>query len=286
MQTVSCLAGCDNIRRSKYSINVYEANPSQKCGDLLFGDVREFRQGGVSKLVEQLQRAGVDQVTTAPYDPDRSNQDYINWPSQSLHRAATVLRNTFSRKKNCKDTLPRHNTKTALCPSGTALPPVHDIVLMGCVHKPEGGKGLRQDSIGAVKNSRQLFCLIRQEYWRTRELKWFARYLRKVRNIHLTKVSHRISSSTQSKHLQAPIPSTSKHQFQAPRPEHQHVQSSTCDSITTSSPVSIGPAAGKTRASASPLSRTRSTTARHRAPWTLARRFCPRICCITSCILS
>lgn len=49
---------------------------------------------------------------------------------------------------------------------------LEDIVLLGCVDKREGGKGLRQDPIGNVDSSRQLFTFIRREYWCTNGMHW------------------------------------------------------------------------------------------------------------------
>ncbi|KAH6613828.1 hypothetical protein C7974DRAFT_321479, partial [Boeremia exigua] len=152
-----------------------------ECGDQLFDDVQEYREGGISKLTDQVRRSGASYVTATPYREGTSNQHYTFQPLNRIRKAFTTVVNSFQPATQPIDTLPLHNVSDATSPLSSTVPVSSsepDAVLMVCMHKHEGGKGLRQIYISSIKDSRQLFHLVRREYRLTRETHRLSRHLK------------------------------------------------------------------------------------------------------------
>jgi hypothetical protein len=142
--------------------------------------------------MEQMERSTGSKVTATSYDKGVSKEQYIPGPIIWVRETARNLARAFSKDANCNDMLPRHSGPdiTETSPSvNIELPLVRELLLLACMHQSQGGQSLRQDSIGLIENDLQLFCFIREQLSRTRNVRWPSLSLKTVTGIHFTKVS-------------------------------------------------------------------------------------------------
>ncbi|XPS79088.1 hypothetical protein M3J09_011077 [Ascochyta lentis] len=168
-----------------------------KCGDILSDDVREYREGGVAKLVEQMQRSIGSEVTVTSYEEASSNPKCFPGLANRFRAAAKNAVSAFSMAFHRGDILPRHiGGETTASPEtvNIDLSSVPDLLLLGRVHKSHGGKGLRQDQIGAIENDCQLFRFIHQQLSRTRRVRWSSLPIKTITNIHFSKFHLRLNN--------------------------------------------------------------------------------------------
>ncbi|KAK3216196.1 hypothetical protein GRF29_8g2559841 [Pseudopithomyces chartarum] len=176
------------------------------CGAPLFGDVQEYRIGGVSRLMERMERSINGKVTATSYGKGSSQERYIPGPIFWVREAARDFASSFSRDVNRSDMLPRHsgpNTTVTPAPVNLESPLAEDLLLLACVHQSQGGQFLRQDSIGAVGNDRQLFYFIREQLSRTLNERRPSLLLKRVTGIHFTQSLVSTSSAADKIHVSA-----------------------------------------------------------------------------------
>lgn len=144
--------------------------------------------------MERMERSINGKVTATSYGKGSSQERYIPGPIFWVREAARDFASSFSRDVNRSDMLPRHsgpNTTVTPAPVNLESPLAEDLLLLACVHQSQGGQFLRQDSIGAVGNDRQLFYFIREQLSRTLNERRPSLLLKRVTGIHFTQVSRR-----------------------------------------------------------------------------------------------
>lgn len=142
--------------------------------------------------MEQMQRSAIGKVTATSYDENLSKKRYIPGPMIWVRETARNCARFFSKDANRNDILPRHSgLDTSVAPAAVNIESSHarDLLLLACVDQSQGAQSLRQDSIEAIENDRQLFCFIREQLSRTPNVRWPSLSLKKVTGIHFTQVS-------------------------------------------------------------------------------------------------
>jgi hypothetical protein len=142
--------------------------------------------------MEQMEQSTGAKVTATFYDEGLSKKHYIPGPIIWVRETAGKFVRAFSKDANRNNVLPRHSSPDAtVAPTSVniELPLTRDLLLLACVHQSQGGQSLRQDSIGAMENDRQLFCFIREQFSRTPNVRWSSLLLKTVTGIHFTQVS-------------------------------------------------------------------------------------------------
>ena len=169
----------------------------QRCGDSLFGDVKEYRAGGVNELIEKMGRSTGARVTVTQYSKASTNQ---NWSFRAPAWAKKLMGSSSSgqtRASNPAGCLPQHNGPTPSIPLATSTPvsnasaaPGSTLHLLACAHQTERRKCLLQESLGGVATDRDLFCRMKQQL--RRNCSGFRNFLsmRSVQGMFFVKVSH------------------------------------------------------------------------------------------------
>jgi hypothetical protein len=142
--------------------------------------------------MERMQRSTFGKVTATSYNEDPSQKHYIPGPIIWVRETARSFARAFSKGANCNDILPRHSgLDTSITPASLNIESSleQDLLLLACVNQSQGGQSLRQDSIEAIENDRQLFCFIREQFSRTSNVRWPSLLLKTVTGIHFTQVS-------------------------------------------------------------------------------------------------
>ncbi|KAF2856967.1 hypothetical protein T440DRAFT_474292 [Plenodomus tracheiphilus IPT5] len=110
------------------------------CGDILFSDVTEVREGGVAELIAQMRRTSGVEVSVTTYDRPSGNQQY-----RGIH--------------------PHNGPGTTTVPAGPIIaPPQPALHLISCMHGDQFRKVLQQDRVETVTTDRTLLCFLRQRY--------------------------------------------------------------------------------------------------------------------------
>ncbi|KAF2011921.1 hypothetical protein BU24DRAFT_425752 [Aaosphaeria arxii CBS 175.79] len=170
------------------------------CGAPLFDDVQEYQIGGISRLMEQVERSTGSKVIATSYNEGASQERYIPGPINWIRETVRNLARAFSKDANRNEMLPRHSgpgTKVTDTSKKGRLPFVQDLLLLACVPQNHGGQILCQDSIEAIRNDRQLFWFIRQQLSRTPNVRWPIQLLKTVTGIHFTKFHLRLNDNVE-----------------------------------------------------------------------------------------
>lgn len=172
-------------------IKIKVANSSQGCGDPLFGDVQEYRAGGISKLIEQMEGSTGSKVTATFYQEETVNERYIPAPmiwARELGRYFTV----FMKPADNDSRSVRHTDNEVMVEAGSVaieMPPVPDLLLLTCRNQEQGGQALHQHNVGTIETDRELFHFIRKQLICARNARWKLMELKVVTGIHFTKAS-------------------------------------------------------------------------------------------------
>ncbi|CAN9271548.1 unnamed protein product [Alternaria sp. RS040] len=139
------------------------------CGDSIYSDVIEVSEGGITELVDRMQRSSGVKVHAAPYNRQSSNQQYIvPRPDRWLRNALTKVGMTFGGpSKSPPSCLPQHNSPyaTTSCSTSTSSSPTKKILhLSMCMHRTRQRKIVKQDRIDDITTDRTLLCFLQRQY--------------------------------------------------------------------------------------------------------------------------
>lgn len=151
----------------------------------------EYRDGGISRLVERMRQFTGSKVTATSYTEGVSNQQYTSGIVSWVRAVAKDIVSVFERNSDHSDDASRHqDADTTAEPEAVSIemPSLPNLLLLACMHKTQGGKGLLQDDIGVIENDRQLFCRIQEQLARLRGPRQTSPPLMTVSGIHFTKV--------------------------------------------------------------------------------------------------
>ncbi|KAH7086938.1 hypothetical protein FB567DRAFT_443733 [Paraphoma chrysanthemicola] len=162
-----------------------------RCGDELHGDVVEFRAGGISRLIERMQRSTGTKVMATTYNENGPNQQYISPAPAWIRAAAGKISSTFSRSGNLKECLPQHTnqiTPSTSAPSSSSHTPVQNLLLMACM---QGDQQLRrivhQEPIDDITTDKALFTFMKMQLTKRRSSFSQLFSLRSIQGLHFVK---------------------------------------------------------------------------------------------------
>ncbi|KAF2830962.1 hypothetical protein CC86DRAFT_282182, partial [Ophiobolus disseminans] len=134
----------------------------QKCGDSLYGDVVEYRKGGVARLVGSI----CAKVVASSHNPGTSDQRYILRVPTWLGNATQKLSAPFAQSKVPPPCLPQHTnqvTTSACIPTGANPPQRQSLHLMACMQSGRYRRTVHQDRIDDITTDRALFCFMAKQ---------------------------------------------------------------------------------------------------------------------------
>jgi hypothetical protein len=140
----------------------------QKCGDTLFGDVVEYREGGIARLIERMQRFTGAKITVTPYNAGSSNQRYTFRSPKCMQSLVQTASGAFKPRKASQSCLPQHNASSAPATAapvaiGMTTVPQESVHLMACMQRGRYRRIVRQDSISEITTDKALFCFLRSQ---------------------------------------------------------------------------------------------------------------------------
>lgn len=142
----------------------------QSCGDSLFSDIKELREGGVARLVNSMQRASNINVSVTGYSSSSSNRRYILPRTiQWLRNAITKIFSALRASKQTSAGLPQHQTANpgaTTTPHGSSQP--DELRLLACMHRNKTRRILHQDCLNNVATDLALIDFLRRQYSRHR----------------------------------------------------------------------------------------------------------------------
>jgi hypothetical protein len=159
---------------------------------MLFGDVHEYRQGGIERLKQQMERRGASRITTSAYDPESTKQQYIFEPAQAARNITRGITEAFTGhlgRYGIKTQARRSEAVAKSTATHIDMPPLRMLHLLVCVHKTQRRKNLLQDRIESVESDQELFYLIRRQLSHLRSQVWAPLRMRALTGIHFTRVS-------------------------------------------------------------------------------------------------
>jgi hypothetical protein len=166
----------------------------KKCGDTFYGDVLEYREGGIARLIEWMQRSTGTKVVATSYRQNSLNQTYVN-PFPTWIRAATGrLSASFGRSKPTQQSLPQHSNrnKPSTCVScGSSIAPKPCLILMACMEGRLKNHTVYQDCIEGISTDRALFTYMSEQISKRRHLLRKAFSLNCITELYFVKVHTR-----------------------------------------------------------------------------------------------
>lgn len=147
-----------------------ELTNAHKCGEVLFGDVTEYREGGIIRMVERIQRSTGSKVVTTSYN-QATKQIYTfkapTWTRSIVQKVSAA----FHAPRKSLD-LPQHRssgTTLACVPSDKNSPqPQQSLHLMACMQRGRYRRTVRQDCIDGVTTDQTLFRYLQKQVARHR----------------------------------------------------------------------------------------------------------------------
>ncbi|KAF3035625.1 hypothetical protein E8E11_004888 [Didymella keratinophila] len=144
-----------------------------RCGESLFGDVKEYRPGGAQALVEQMHRSTGAKVAVTSYSKTFTNQNWVFRVPRMVRRLTSNLSSKKAGTSDSEECLPQHNGASQAAPSTGATtnvtaPPSSSLHLLACFHLTQRRKCLLQDHVDAVSTDQALFSFIKQQLQRNR----------------------------------------------------------------------------------------------------------------------
>ncbi|CAN9248391.1 unnamed protein product [Alternaria alternata] len=140
-----------------------------KCGDSIYSDIMELREGGIAELVDRMQRSSGVKVHAAPHNRQSGNQQYIvPRPDRWLRNAITKLGTVFGgSSKSPPSCLPQHNSPyaTTSCSTSTNPSTTKKILhLSMCMHRTRRRKIVKQDRVDEITTDRTLLRFLQRQY--------------------------------------------------------------------------------------------------------------------------
>jgi hypothetical protein len=164
---------------------------AQKCGDAFYGDVVEYREGGLARYIERMQRSTGAKVVATTYNQSASTQNYTSSPSSWMRATAQKLSNTFGRSNKSSPGLSKHSsastTSTAMSAGLTACPP-QTLHFMACMQGGRYRRVVHQDAIDDIATDKELFLFMRQQVTKRRGYFRRAFSLKCIQGLYFVKV--------------------------------------------------------------------------------------------------
>ncbi|CAN9272694.1 unnamed protein product [Alternaria alternata] len=140
-----------------------------KCGDSIYSDIMELREGGIAELVDRMQRSSGVKVHAAPHNRQSGNQQYIfPRPDRWLRNAITKVGTAFGgSSKSSPSCLPQHNSPYATTSCSTSTNPSITkkiLHLSMCMHRTRRRKIVKQDRVDEITTDRTLLRFLQRQY--------------------------------------------------------------------------------------------------------------------------
>jgi hypothetical protein len=154
--------------------------------------VCEYREGGVARMVERMQRSMGVRVIATSYNDGTSNPTY-RFRSPTWMRSTTQkLWAALGRSTKSSPCLPQHrtsNTQAANIPTNVPPAPQETLHLMACMQRGRYSRTVLQEPIQDIVTDRALFKFMRSQLARHRGhiRKFFS--LKCVQGLYFVKVS-------------------------------------------------------------------------------------------------
>ncbi|KAF2025241.1 hypothetical protein EK21DRAFT_93432 [Setomelanomma holmii] len=137
----------------------------QKCGEQFFGDVVEYREGGIARLITRMRSAMSTKGIDTPHDSSNPNQNRIlrsGWIRRTFQKLATL----FGSSRSPSPSLPQHHapcTASGCIPTGTNPTPGNTLHLMACMQRGRYQQTVQHHRIDGISTDKELFCFIRRQ---------------------------------------------------------------------------------------------------------------------------
>lgn len=165
---------------------------AQVCGDKFYGDVVEYREGGLARFIERMQRSTGAKVVATSYNQSTSNQNYTIRPSTWMTTTLQKLSATFRRSgRSCP--VPQQNgtlsTSSTAVSTGSTACPQQTLHFMACMQGGRYRRVIHQDPIDDIATDRELFLYMRHQLKRRRGHIRRAFSLKCIQGLYFVKVS-------------------------------------------------------------------------------------------------
>jgi hypothetical protein len=164
---------------------------AQKCGNAFYGDVVEYREGGIARYIERMQRSTGVKVIATTYSQSTPNQNYTGSPSSWMRVTAQRLSNTFGRSNKSSTGLSQRSststTSTAVSTASTACPQ-QSLHFMACMQGGRYRRVVHQDAIDDIATDKELFLFMRQQVTKRRGYFRRAFSLKCIQGLYFVKV--------------------------------------------------------------------------------------------------
>ncbi|KAH7069264.1 hypothetical protein FB567DRAFT_456853, partial [Paraphoma chrysanthemicola] len=142
------------------------------CGVSLFGDVFEYREGGISRLVDRMQRSLGTEIQVRSHEVNKSfSLEHIFRPPRWIRSTTQTLSSTFRASKNASPCLPQHRAHdtAAVCSSnGSSHNSQRTLHFMACMQKGRYHRAVENHRINDISTDQELFCFLRRQLSRRR----------------------------------------------------------------------------------------------------------------------
>ncbi|CAI9630826.1 unnamed protein product [Alternaria burnsii] len=140
-----------------------------RCGDSIYSDIMELREGGIAELVDRMQRSSGVKVHAAPHNRQSGNQQYIvPRPDRWLRNAITKVGTAFGgSSKSSPSCLPQHNSPYATTSCSTSTNPSITkkiLHLSMCMHRTRRRKIVKQDRVDEITTDQTLLRFLQRQY--------------------------------------------------------------------------------------------------------------------------
>jgi hypothetical protein len=125
----------------------------------------EYREGGLARYIERMQRSTGTKVAATQYSQSTSNQKYTIHPSTWIKTTVQKLSATFGRSEEMSPVLPQHRTSSTTSTTtsiGLTNSPQQTLHLMACVQDGRYRRKLHQNRIDENATDKDLFLHLRQ----------------------------------------------------------------------------------------------------------------------------
>ncbi|KAH5319528.1 hypothetical protein HBI12_112360 [Parastagonospora nodorum] len=138
-----------------------------KCGASLSGDVMEYREGGVARLIERMEQTTGSKIEVASHSRAAAAQRYTFRLPSWIHASITNILSTFGHSVSSSSELPQHRasgTTTAHAPQATGLQaPQQTLHMMACMQRGRYQRTVHQGRIDDIATDQALFSFMRKQ---------------------------------------------------------------------------------------------------------------------------
>ncbi|KAH6094468.1 hypothetical protein HBI65_125610 [Parastagonospora nodorum] len=137
-----------------------------KCKEKFSGDVFEYREGGVDRLIERMEQSTGCRVGATSYNQATTNQRYAFRTPAWTRGITQKVSSTFKRLVGVPPGLPQHRqagTSTACALQAIELQtPQQNLHLMACMQRGRYLRTVHQDRIDDISNDQALFTFMQK----------------------------------------------------------------------------------------------------------------------------